>query len=94
MNEVDGHRAFANGGGNSLHRGSSHITRNEHACQARLQRQWLPLECPARGNPVAQQLGAGNDETPVVTGDRLADPGGVRLHADEDGQQVRWHLLF
>src|SRR5215207_5843453 len=94
MDQVDGHRPFANSRGNSLHRGSAYITRDKDARQASLKRQWLPLECPARGSSITHQLGTGNDETAVVTGDRLSEPVGMRVRADEDKQEVRRHLLL
>ena len=75
MDELHGHRALADGGGAALGRAGADVTGREDARNAGLEQ-----VLGARG-------GAREDEAVVVAGDRVAEPFGARLRAEEEEQE-------
>src|SRR5690348_4880200 len=91
---MNGHRAFANGGRDTLHRCAPHIPSHEHTRHAGFERQWFTLEWPARGTASVPQLGSGDNESAIVARDAFTHPVGMRMRSNEDEQEVRGHLAL
>src|SRR5215467_3267560 len=88
VHERDSDRAFPHGGGDSFDRSVAHVTGGEHPGQARLKKQWRAAGGPA-GTRVVQDVLTGEDETPLVSREVLAEPSGPWLRSDQDEQAVR-----
>ena len=75
MDELDGHRSFADGGGAALGRAGADVAGREDAGNARLE-QVVGVRC-----------GAGEDEAVVVARDGVVEPLGARQRAEEEEQE-------
>src|SRR6266566_5685585 len=72
VDEADGDRAIADGGGHTFDRAVPGIADGEHARDGRLQRERGPLQ-----GPVLTSVGSGEDESPLVALYRLGQPAGA-----------------
>src|SRR6516162_8902467 len=86
VDEADGRRAIADGRGHAFHRAVPDVAGGEHARGGGLQQEGSPLQ-----GPVLTGVGSGQDESPWVALDRLGEPVGERLRADEDEQAGGWY---
>jgi len=90
MNQADRDRTLPDRGGNPLDGAMADVAGDEHAGQAGLQQQRLPLQWPAnRRATVSEEVGAGQDKPPSVPQDRLGEPVGVGLGPNENNRQVQ-----
>ena len=89
MHKRNGDRAVSYGGGDPLDCAPADVTGGEHPGQARLMWQWLAAGVPA-GPRVVQHVLTGEDETPPVPREVLAEPFAPWLGTDEND---RWPLL-
>src|SRR6476469_7185177 len=76
VDQVDGHAALADGGGDPLHRVEPDVAGREHAGGARLERERRSFECPL-GIDRLDHLRAGDHEPVGVAGDLGAEPVGA-----------------
>src|SRR6516162_6771926 len=81
VDEADGGGAIAHGGGHAFHRAVPHVADGEHAREGGLQQEGSPLQ-----GPVPAGVGSGEDESPWVALDRVGEPAGEWLCADQDEQ--------
>jgi hypothetical protein len=80
VDELDGGGAFADGRGDAFDRAVADVAGGEDAGQAGLQQQRWSVQGPALGWPaVAEQVAAGEQETPLVPVDGAGQPAGVGL---------------
>jgi hypothetical protein len=86
VDEADGDRAIADGGGHTFYRAVPDVAGGEHARGGGLQREWSPLQ-----GPVLTGVGSGEDVSPWVALYRFGEPAGERLRADQDEQAGGWH---
>ena len=75
MDELDGHRPFADGGGAAFGRAGADVAGREHAGNVGLE-QVVRVRC-----------GAGEDEAVVVAADGVVEPLGARQRAEEEEQE-------
>ena len=78
VNHAYGERAVPNSGGHPFHRSTADVATGEDSPPAGFEQ--LPL---------AWDLAAGEDETPIVKVDPIAQPADMRKTADEDEQGLR-----
>src|SRR5262249_11164939 len=88
MDETDGDRAVADGGCDALDRAMPGIASGEYARHGGLKLQRNSLQWPLRDG-----VGSGADESPLVALDRLGQPAGKWLGADEHEQPGRRHQV-
>src|SRR5215469_3177509 len=81
VDEPDGGRAIADGGGHAFHRAVPDVAGGEHARGGGLQQEGSPLQ-----GPVLTGVGSGEDEPPSVAPYRFGEPAGERLRTDQDEQ--------
>src|SRR5215831_13558722 len=84
--ETDGNGALADGRGDPLDRAGSHVAGREYPGQAGLQQVGVPGQLVPGAAPASllAQIRAGDGEAVTVQLDRLGEPPGVRLGADEN----------
>jgi hypothetical protein len=88
VDEPDGGRAIADGGGHAFHGAVPDVADGEHARGGGLQQEGSPPQ-----GPVLTGVGSGKDESPLVAPYRLGEPAGERLRADQDEQAGGRHPL-
>src|SRR3712207_4500538 len=90
VDELDGDRAFPDGGGAPFYRAVSHVPGDEDAGDAGLQEKGITVQSPAFGTfPVSRQVGAGEYEAPLVATNDAGQPVGVGGGTYEDEERVR-----
>src|SRR5690349_15734460 len=87
VHERDSDRAFAHGGGDPFDRAPAYVTSGEHPGQAGLVRQRRAAGLPA-AVWVTQHIWTGENETPLIPREVIAEPVGPRLGADKDKQAI------
>jgi len=81
VDQHDGHRSLADGGGDPFRGLRPYVARDEHTRHAGFQVVRRPVQYPAAG---VAQIGAGQDEAVVVAGEYSVKPLGARCGPDED----------
>ena len=72
MDELHGHRSFADSGSHAFHRTVPHIAHGKKAGNIGLQQERIAVERPALGAlAVPYQVGAGEDESALVALDDI-----------------------
>jgi hypothetical protein len=84
VHRSDCYRAFASGGGDALDRAVAYVARGEHAWQVCLEGKRCPGQRPGSWGEVSP----GEDETMIVKGESVADPGGVAVAGDAVSQSA------
>jgi hypothetical protein len=95
MDELDGQRAFPDGGRYPLDGPMSRVADDEDSGLAGLQRKGLSFEWPpGAGPPIREKITAGQVEPFVIEPKPICDPLRSRFAADENEEGVRRHLCI
>src|SRR6476661_361066 len=90
VDHPDRHRPLAHGRRDALDRPRAHVARCEDAGPARLERERRALAPVGRGVEMRElEVLAREHEAVVIDGERVVEPGGARIGADEDEDRVR-----
>ena len=93
MDELNGQRAFSDGGRDALDGPMARVADDENSGLAGLQRKWLSLEWPLWTRPpIREEIAAGQVEPVFVELQPIRNPPRSRFTSDEDKERVRRHL--
>ena len=93
MHELNDDGAFADAGCDSLYGAVADIADDKDARDVGFQQAWIAVESPGCGTlAIAKEVRAGKDKAPLVTFDKVAEPGGAGLRANED-EKTRCEVL-
>src|SRR5258705_2441196 len=98
MNKLHCGGAFTHSGSHSLYGAMPHIASDEYSRLARLKPEWITFQCPAP-RPMALataslQIGAGKNESMIVSLYYLGEPFRVWQRTDEYEECVGWNSFF
>src|SRR5271157_1980846 len=92
MDELHRHRSFADTRSDPLHRTMPYIAHREDARNVGLEQEWITLEHPALGAlSVADQIGAGQEEAPLVSLHQISQPVRARQGSNKDEHRICRH---
>src|SRR5262249_45660608 len=94
MDELDGHRSFADAASHSFDRAVAHIAHGEDAGDIGFQQERIAIESPSfRALPVTDKIRASEQESTLVALDQVGQPIRPRQGPDENEHSARWYSL-